>query len=339
MKPVTIIGGGLAGLATGIGLRRRGVPVTIHEAGTYPRHRVCGEFIAGLDESTQEALELGPILADAPRHETMLWLMRDAAFGRSRMPKPAIGISRHALDARLAGSFVASGGELHQRSRLTLNGDRPEGWLDATGRRPSTGGWVGMKVHVREFETRADLEFHLGRNAYVGATLVESGAVNICGLFRPPLAGNGSGIARFVAHLDACGLCDLASRVRSASFVSDSFCSVAGLSYSAWPAVRRALSVGDSAGLIPPFTGNGMAIAFQGAVAALGPLTDYSRGTCDWDTARARVRVATHRKFRQRLGMSAILHPFLTRRAGQVSLAALHRAGLIPFASVFRTLH
>ena len=47
VKPITIVGGGLAGLALGVALRRNDVPVSVIEAGHYPRHRVCGEFISG----------------------------------------------------------------------------------------------------------------------------------------------------------------------------------------------------------------------------------------------------------------------------------------------------
>ena len=46
-KPITIIGGGLAGLTLGVALRAKKIPVLICEAGHYPRHRVCGEFING----------------------------------------------------------------------------------------------------------------------------------------------------------------------------------------------------------------------------------------------------------------------------------------------------
>ncbi|MFM7376435.1 MAG: hypothetical protein ACKO39_14995, partial [Chthoniobacterales bacterium] len=55
---VVIVGGGLAGLGLGLALRRNAVPVTIHEAGRYPRHRVCGEFITSLDRHTREELGL-----------------------------------------------------------------------------------------------------------------------------------------------------------------------------------------------------------------------------------------------------------------------------------------
>ena len=46
-QTIQIVGGGLAGLTLGIALRKSEIPVTIWEAGHYPRHRVCGEFISG----------------------------------------------------------------------------------------------------------------------------------------------------------------------------------------------------------------------------------------------------------------------------------------------------
>ncbi|HUG10494.1 MAG TPA: hypothetical protein VMM36_05750, partial [Opitutaceae bacterium] len=133
MKTIQIAGGGLAGLATGIALRQRCVPVVIHEAGDLPRHRVCGEFIAGLDGATIEALALEPLLTDAPRHDAMLWHIAGREVGRSNFPQPAIGISRHALDSRMAAAFQDAGGELRLRSRAKFE-PGAEGWLDATGR-------------------------------------------------------------------------------------------------------------------------------------------------------------------------------------------------------------
>ncbi|HUG12715.1 MAG TPA: hypothetical protein VMM36_16995, partial [Opitutaceae bacterium] len=252
--------------------------------------------------------------------------------------QPAIGISRHALDSRMAAAFQDAGGELRLRSRAKFE-PGAEGWLDATGRHAARGGWAGMKVHLTAFETRAPLEFHLGRGAYVGASAIEGGTVNVCGLFRPPISGTGSGIARMLSHLEACGLGDLAARMRAATPEGGSFCAVAGLGFASWPSSRRGPRVGDSAGMIPPFTGDGMAIALQGGVAAAAPLAEYASGSCTWHEAAERVSAVTRRKFAMRLGAAAVLHPFLTLRAGQASLAMLHRTGMLPFGAVFNALH
>src|SRR4051812_14063636 len=64
-KPITIIGGGLAGPALGIGLRPRSIPVTVWEAGHYPRHRVCCEFISGCGHETLARLGLRERLLEA----------------------------------------------------------------------------------------------------------------------------------------------------------------------------------------------------------------------------------------------------------------------------------
>jgi flavin-dependent dehydrogenase len=118
LQPIEIIGGGLAGLSLGLALRRHDVPVTLHEAGEYPRHRVCGEFIAGLADSTIERLGLGPELRGALQHADVAWSIGGRTPRIQRLPAPALALSRHALDARLAQRFVANGGKLHVQSRF-----------------------------------------------------------------------------------------------------------------------------------------------------------------------------------------------------------------------------
>ena len=81
-RPITIIGGGLAGLSLGIALRRANVETQIIEAGHYPRHRVCGEFITGLDNATIELLGIGPAFAGAGSPSSVTFFLRGRAIGQ-----------------------------------------------------------------------------------------------------------------------------------------------------------------------------------------------------------------------------------------------------------------
>lgn len=65
LKKIQIVGGGLAGLTLGIALRQKNIAVTIFEAGHYPRHRVCGEFISGRGQVILLRLELDKIFLNS----------------------------------------------------------------------------------------------------------------------------------------------------------------------------------------------------------------------------------------------------------------------------------
>lgn len=337
-REIEIIGGGLAGLSLGIALRRRGIPVMLHEAGEYPRHRVCGEFIAGLAESTIEHLGLGPALFDALRHEEVAWSIESGPPQLQRLPTPALALSRYIIDARLARAFVAAGGELVTRSRVTKCENAP-GRVFATGRRPAPNSrWIGLKVHVCQLDLTRDLEMHLGGHCYVGLSRLHAGMVNLCGLFRRrPIKGQGADL--LLGYLRAAGLGPLAARIAGAGIVRESFCAVAALGFGRNVDSGERICLGDAGAMIPPFTGNGMAMAFQSAELALPALLSYARGESDWMQTCRVTNLALRGRFRVRLASASALHPFLFRPRRQRWFSALGRARLLPFGAFYATLH
>jgi flavin-dependent dehydrogenase len=337
-RPIEIIGGGLSGLALGAALRRADVPVTIFEAGDYPRHRVCGEFITGLDEKTVAHLSLAPFLADATRHHRVAWCLPGAPLRLQTLPSPALGLSRHALDARLAGEFVRLGGELRTHTRVADDAV-PAGRVFATGRRRGRPAWLGLKFHVRGLALAADLELHLGRSAYVGLSPVEDGAINVCGLFHLRADVHGEREALLLAHLRAAGLDALAGRLERAEIEEASCTAVAGLCFDHSPPCADRLVLGDAFAMIPPFTGNGMAMAFQSAELALDPLVAYAHGEAGWPATCRAVQARLHRRFRLRLASANALHAFLFSPRRQRWLFALNRARLLPLRPLYHALH
>lgn len=288
LKPITIIGGGLAGLTLGIGLRQRNVPVTIWEAAQYPRHRVCGEFISGRGQHVLGRLGLMEIFERAGA-----LLARNARFflGRALSPiRPvqpgALCLSRFTLDQLLAQRFRAEGGELRQNARW-LGDYCGEAVVRATGRRlqpvEDRWRWFGLKVHARQVQLGADLEMHGFPNGYVGLCRLPGGETNVCGLFR---ARPGTSSPAPLELLRGQPGTYLHERLARAVFDECSFCSVAGLSLHARQAIDQPdWRIGDALTMIPPVTGNGMSMAFEAAELALGPILAYARGELTWGAA------------------------------------------------------
>lgn len=336
-RPVEIVGGGLAGLALGGALSRAGVPVTVWEAGDYPRHRVCGEFIAGLDDDTSRLLHLDEILADAIASRTVGWY----AGGRLRrshpLPSPARCLSRHRLDLRLAEAFVAAGGKLRTRVRVPATADAP-GRVFATGRRRASTNWLGLKVHAIGLELQQDLEVHLGADAYVGLARIEDGRVNVCGLFRRRAVGVG-GAEVLVAYLRAAGLGPVADRLEAAGADPASASAIAAVGFDRSVVPTREVRLGDASAVIAPFTGHGMAMAFRGAAIAYAPLLAYARGRLEWPDTRTTIARQLRRAFRVRLAAAGMLHPFLLRPSRQRWLGWLSQARLLPLRPLYAALH
>ncbi len=323
MKPLTIIGGGLAGLTLGIALRRQGVPVTIVEAGSYPRHKVCGEFISGHGQEVLARLGLLESLRRAGARPAESAAFHFGSFSRKRrLPRPAICLSRYRLDELLAQTFSAAGGELicGRRWREPVG----EGCVRATGREAQATDkgrrWFGLKVHAENVRLNADLEMHALTNGYVGICRLDDRRVNVCGLFhRREDASESRTLPQEL--LRGTPSSSLRERLADAAFDESSFCAVAALSLRPRRATRYTeCRVGDALTMTPPVTGNGMSMAFEAASLAADPLAAYSRGELSWDQARSATARACDQAFRRRLFWAARLQSLMLAHAASPAL-------------------
>ena len=327
-KRITIAGGGLAGLTLGIGLLERGVPVTIHEAGHYPRHRVCGEFISGRGQVALARLGLRGLIdqAGAVRAQTAAFYSATRSTSPRLLPAPAICLSRFVLDDALAKKFRGLGGELLEGKRIAAE-TFGEGTVCATGRRArleeNSSRWFGLKIHARNVVLAADLEMHFSSSGYVGLCKTNDGRVNICGLFRNRPKENSA--AKNWRELVSGRLgSPLRQRLAGAEFDENSFCAVAGLSLRPERAAARAeICVGDAITMIPPVTGNGMSMAFESAELAVAPLAAWSRGESSWSEARLKIAGDCDALFARRLAWAKFLQQFILASALQNPLITL----------------
>ena len=301
---VLIAGAGPAGSALAAALAREGVSVLLVEAAKHPRPKACAEYAS--PRISEELARLG-VAAGWTDAAVPLRGMDLHAGGRTmpiryadaRGPRDAWGLDRRSFDAMLADHAASAGADLRQRSRLVglvTDGGRVRGahlrdtvtgrdevvtagWtVGADGTRSSVSRLVGADRGLR-FPRRIGLvahysgngglsehgEMHVGPGYYVGLAPTPGGELNV-GMALPMGSRRGSARDRFEGAI--AGLPSVARRlagstrltpIRGAAPIGHRVSSPAGPGW---------LLVGDAAGFVDPFTGEGIHRALRSARAA-----------------------------------------------------------------------
>lgn len=289
MREPLIIGGGPAGASAAIRLAQAGAAAVVVERSARPHDKVCGDFLTSEAVTALASLGVHPdsLGAAAIREVRIVLGERIAA---ARLPFPAVGLTRRALDEALLARAVAYGAEVRRgvtvRSlvsagsgfRVATSGglQTAEAVFLATGKhdlrgvaRPRSRRTVGLKAYVRlEDRARAELgeavEIVLVPGGYAGLQMVEGGVAVLCALLSDGrLAGGGlAGVVSSTPHLGR--------RLQGAAWLNGRPLAVAGMPYGYVAAAAQGglFRLGDQAAVMPSFAGAGVAIAVATGVAA-----------------------------------------------------------------------
>ena len=118
---VVVAGGGPAGCSAAIHLAAAGVRVLLCEARPYPHDKLCGEFLSPECAPLLNELGVWPaVRALSPALiDTACLTAPGGAAWETRLPAPAWGLTRRALDAAMAEQARAAGADL--REGVTVN--------------------------------------------------------------------------------------------------------------------------------------------------------------------------------------------------------------------------
>ncbi|WP_421763486.1 NAD(P)/FAD-dependent oxidoreductase [Ekhidna sp.] len=292
MKDVIIIGGGLAGLINAILLNRSGLTVQLFEEKKYPFHRVCGEYISNEVLPFLNQHQLYPA-ALQPTAITQFHL--SSVSGKSlKMPLDlgGFGVSRYLLDHWLAEIAINEGVEItHQRVTssnfnddiftITDKGDQVYNCkiaIGAFGKRSvldknlnrnfiqKRSPYVGVKYHIKTDSVGADvIALHNFKGGYCGVSQIENETFNLCYLsHRSNIKEYGS-----IQHMEEEVLQKnpyLKSIFSDSDFLFDKPEVINEITFEKKePLYNHILMSGDSAGMITPLCGNGMAMAIHSA--------------------------------------------------------------------------
>lgn len=352
-EKIVIIGGGLAGSSAACTLAQAGRHALLIERDPEPRHKVCGEFLSV--EAQVYLAHLGIDLDSLGASRiSLLRLIHGQNIAEVNLPFVARGLSRKVLDeallqqASVAGARIVRGtsvrsllpgaesirfeagslGEVHAGTLFLATGkhDLKGAKRQSAG---SIGDLIGFKMHyfLAEAQRRAlhdAIEVLLFTGGYAGLQLIEEGVANLCLVVsqrRFEQVGKSwdsllDHMARECPHLGERlqGAVPIFGRPLSIFQIPYGFLHVPN------PAEPQNLfRIGDQAGVIPSFTGDGMSIALHSGCLAASTFLSHGHASTMF---HGRMKADIRRQVRLASGMNKVIR----HAAGQAALFQLCRA-------------
>ncbi|MDI6048906.1 NAD(P)/FAD-dependent oxidoreductase [Flavobacterium sp. XS2P24] len=290
-KEVLIIGGGLAGLTAAIHLSKIGLQVTVIEKNEFPKHKVCGEYISNEVLPYLNWLNLN-ITDLNPTNITQLEF--STASGKtikSVLPLGGFGISRFALDEYLYKKALENGCKILQdnveniqfednqfivttakktilKSKIVIGAFGKRSNIDQKLNRDfiqKKSYWLAVKAHYSGDFPNNSVGLHNFKGGYCGVSKVEKDIINICYLADYDTFKQFKNIEEYQKSVVSENP-HLKVIFEKSKLLFEKPLTISQISFDKKQAVENhILMIGDTAGLIHPLCGNGMAMAVHSA--------------------------------------------------------------------------
>jgi flavin-dependent dehydrogenase len=298
---VIIIGGGLAGLTSAIHLSKFGLKVILIEKNEYPKHKVCGEYIS--NEVLPYFKGLGLEISDL-EPSVISKLEFSTVKGKiisGDLPLGGFGISRYELDYYLSKKAILNGCQIIQdividiqflddefnistsnnlefKSRIVLGAFGKRSNIDQKLNRNfflKNSPWLAVKAHYYGEFPNYLVGLHNFKGGYCGVSKVESNVINVCYLADYESFKEYKNIEEFQLQV-ICKNPQLKTIFENCKLIFEKPLTISQISFHKKNTVENhILMIGDTAGLIHPLCGNGMAMAIHSAKIASELVIDF----------------------------------------------------------------
>ena len=338
---ITVIGGGLAGLALSIQLAKQGRSVALFEKEKYPFHKVCGEYISMESWDFIEGLGLPLSKMDLPKISKLQVSAPGGKLLKQDLPLGGFGISRYYLDHALKSIALANGVTVYEHCKVnevsfsndqfhlqTTNGDfcskvccgsyGKRSNLDLKWKRDfilqkanKLNNYIGVKYHIETDFPADTIVLHNFEDGYCGMSKIEDGKFCLCYLTNAKnLKANGNSIALMeaqVLHKNPF----LKEIFTKSKFLYESPVTISQVSFDKKSQVEdHVLLLGDAAGMITPLCGNGMSMALHGSKIAAQKIELFLRNELSRVEMELQYIVDWKRTFSKRLQTGRLIQRF-----------------------------
>lgn len=335
---VSIIGGGLAGLALSIQLQTTGYSVALFEKEQYPFHKVCGEYMSLESWDFLESLGLPLAGMNLPIIKKLIVSAPDGNTLQHDLPLGGFGISRYTLDNELQKIAVAKGVALFDNCKVeAVLFARDQFNLETTAGRYSSkvccgsfgkrsnmdkrlkrgfilqknnklNNYIGVKYHIKTNLEADTIALHNFKNGYCGISKIEDDKYCLCYLTTAAnLKRNNNSIPAMERHV-----------LYKNKFLKKIFeesemlyklpVTISQISFSKKTQVaEHILLLGDAAGLITPLCGNGMSMALHSSKIASGVIRLFFDSKISRGKMERRYASKWRQTFSMRLGTGRLV--------------------------------